>query len=86
MDRKLEKPPTVRRVLSGDDIADMDEQFDECDADGDQRIDFGEFSLLLERLGSELAPAQRRARFDAIDTDRNGAINRQEFMAWWRGA
>jgi len=75
----------VRRALSSDELADLDEQFDECDADGDQRIDFIEFSQLLENLGSEVPPERRQARFDEIDTDRDGAVDRREFMEWWRG-
>lgn len=74
------------RALSSDELADLDEQFDECDADGDQRIDFTEFSQLLENLGSSVPPSQRRARFDAIDANHDGAIDRREFMEWWRGA
>lgn len=83
---KRNPPRPVRRPLSSDELADLAEQFDECDADGDQRIDFTEFSQLLENLGSEVPPARRRARFDAIDTDHDGAIGRSEFMDWWRGA
>jgi Ca2+-binding EF-hand superfamily protein len=77
---------SARPPLSGDDLADIDEQFDECDANGDQRIDFTEFSQLLEQLGSELTMTQRRDRFAAIDTDRDGAVDRNEFMEWWRSA
>ena len=61
--------PKGRRPLSSDELADLDEQFDECDADGDQRIDFGEFSQLLDSLGSEAPTAQRRARFDQESRD-----------------
>jgi Ca2+-binding EF-hand superfamily protein len=78
-------PRSARRPLSSDDLADLDEQFDECDADGDQRIDFTEFSQLLENLGSEVPPDRRRARFAEIDVDRDGFIDRPEFMEWWRG-
>ena len=85
MASKDERRP-VPRPLSSDELADLDEQFDECDANGDQRIDFTEFSQLLENLGSEVPPRQRRARFDAIDADHDGAISRPEFMEWWRGA
>ena len=53
-------------------------------ANGDQRIDFTEFSQLLENLGSEVPPERRRARFNELDTDRDGAIDRREFMEWWR--
>jgi len=73
-----------KRPLSGDELADIEEQFDECDADGDQRIDFTEFSQLLENLGADIPAAQRRSRFDEIDSDRNGAIDRREFTEWWR--
>jgi Ca2+-binding EF-hand superfamily protein len=72
-----------RRPLTSDELADAEEQFDECDADGDQRIDFTEYSQLLDNLGAEVPPAKRRNRFNAIDTDRDGAIDRSEFMAWW---
>lgn len=82
---KAKSVPSVQRPLSGDDLADLAEQFDECDVDGDQRIDFAEFSQLLENLESEVPPAQRRSRFDAIDLDHDGAISRHEFMQWWRG-
>ena len=83
---KRNGPPSARRPVGSDDLADVDEQFDECDVDGDQRIDFAEFSQLLENLGSEVPPAQRRSRFDAIDADHDGAIDRREFIDWWRGA
>ena len=73
------------RPLSGDELADLEEQFDECDADGDQRISFAEFTQLLERLGSEVPPEKRHAQFDEIDLDRDGAIVHSEFMQWWRG-
>jgi Ca2+-binding EF-hand superfamily protein len=73
----------VQRPLTNDDIADLNEQFDECDADGDRLIDFGEFSQLLDRLGSQLSPAQCRSEFDSIDLDRDGTIDHGEFMAWW---
>ena len=86
MASKLNPPRTVRRPLSSDELADLDEQFDECDADGDQRIDFTEFSQLLENLGSDVPPDHRQARFDELDADHDGAIDRSEFMEWWRGA
>ena len=74
-----------RPPLGGDDLADVEEQFDECDADGDARIDFAEFSQLLENLGAEVPPGQRRQRFGELDANGDGAIDRAEFMEWWRG-
>lgn len=84
MSSKRKVAPMVRRPLSADELHDLQEQFDACDADGDQRISFTEFSELLENLGSELLPEQRRSRFDEIDLDRNGLIDRDEFLHWWR--
>lgn len=78
--------PERPRPLSGDDLADLAEQFDECDVDGDQRIDFAEFSQLLENLESDVPLEQRQSRFGAIDLDHDGAIDRREFMEWWRGS
>jgi len=80
------RPPRPARPLSGDELADLHEQFDECDIDGDGRIDFTEFAQLLENLGSTVPSAKQRGHFDAIDLDSDGAIDRKEFMQWWRGA
>jgi nitroreductase len=77
--------PTSRRPLSGDELADAAESFGACDADGDGRIDFAEFSQLLEHLGLEGSSASYRNHFDGVDADRDGFIDRHEFVQWWRG-
>jgi Ca2+-binding EF-hand superfamily protein len=79
--RDIHQP--IRRPLSSDELADLTEAFDACDANGDQRIDVTEFSQLLENLGSDIPAAQRRARFDAIDLNHDGTIDRGEFVEWW---
>ena len=71
------------RPLTHEERAEVEEQFDSCDLDGDQRIDFNEYSMLMDSLGTEMAPAQRRNRFNAIDTDHDGTIDRKEFLVWW---
>jgi Ca2+-binding EF-hand superfamily protein len=65
---------------------DLAETFADCDADGDQRIDFAEFLQLLGNPDSEAQPAQPDAKFDEIDSDRNGATDRSDLMEWWRGS
>ena len=83
----MKHPSTgVCRTLSADDIANMDEAFGKCDADGNRQIDFEEFARLLDTLGSTSAPAQYRLRFNSIDLNHDGVIDRTEFLNWWRGA
>ena len=84
MTTRREPERSKSRPLTSDELADAEEQFDECDADGDQRIDFTEYSQLLDNLGVEVPPAHRRSRFNAIDANRDGAIDRSEFLEWWR--
>ena len=86
MTTRRETQPRKGRALTSDELADAQEQFDECDTDGDQRIDFAEYSQLLDSLGVELPPIQRRNRFNAIDSDSDGAIERSEFIDWWRAS
>jgi Ca2+-binding EF-hand superfamily protein len=81
---ELETSRPAQRPPGLDGFVDLDEQFRACDRDGDQRIDFGEFTDLLARLGSLTSPRRRRARFEVIDTDRDGIISRGEFIEWLR--
>jgi Ca2+-binding EF-hand superfamily protein len=74
----------IRRPLTADELADMDEAFGKCDADGNRQIDFAEFARLLDTLGSSSAPAQYRLRFNSIDLNHDGVIDRTEFLNWWR--
>lgn len=77
--------PGSRRPLSSDELADLTEQFEFCDIDGDGRIGLAEFSQLLDALGVEIPASERQVRFTGIDLDRDGIISRDEFLEWWRG-
>jgi calmodulin len=70
-----------------EELLDLAEHFGQVDGDGDRRIDFAEFSRLVEDLADEDEPMpleERRIGFKEIDTDRDGAIDFHEFVAWWR--
>jgi calmodulin len=74
-----------------EELLDLAEHFGQVDADGDRRITFAEFSTLVENLSSDdddeaLSLEERRIGFQEIDTDRDGAIDFHEFVAWWREA
>lgn len=75
----------LRRPLSGDDLADLEELFDEADEDGDQKIQFAEFSQLLDSLGADMEYEEMRSGFRKIDANRDGAIEFQDFVEWVRG-
>ena len=74
----------ARRSLSPDELADLEELFDEVDEDGDQRLQFAEFSQLLDDLGVDMQSEELRAGFRKIDVNRDGAIDFKEFLDWWR--
>jgi calmodulin len=72
-----------------EELLDLAEHFGQVDSDGDRRINFAEFSTLVENLSGddddeELSLEERRIGFQEIDTDRDGAIDFHEFVAWWR--
>ena len=64
-------------------LEELREGFDECDANGDGKIQFEEFSALLENLGAETNAEERKIGFREIDTDGDGVIDFDEFIAWW---
>ena len=80
------EPGRTYRPLSGDDIAQLHDEFQACDADGDGRVGLSEFESLLQSVGSQLSSEQRRSEFLRIDTDGNGLIDVAEFKRWWIGA
>ena len=66
------------------DSDDLIESFNHFDRDGDGRIDLAEFGELCQALGGAIDDEHKRIGFKAIDSNRNGAIDFDEFVAWWR--
>jgi len=61
----------------------LKENFEQADSDGDSRITFAEFSSLLVDLEAGMTVDELRIGFHEIDTDHDGLIDLQEFIAWW---
>jgi Ca2+-binding EF-hand superfamily protein len=59
------------------------ENFDHFDANGDGRIDVGEFTRLMAALGGEEPGMDAAIGFSAIDTDGSGLIEFDEFSSWF---
>lgn len=65
------------------DNEELRENFDYFDADGDGKLDLGEFSSLMKALDA-LDPGESAALgFRAIDTDRSGQVEFDEFVRWF---
>jgi Ca2+-binding EF-hand superfamily protein len=60
------------------------EDFEAVDEDQDGRIDFGEFTVLMDDLDPGMSAAVLRIGFGEIDTDHDGRISLAEFIAWRR--
>ena len=65
MSEKDKPPQSVRRPLSSDELADLEEQFDECDAD-----------VVGHAMEGALAAAGVRGRARALAVDAEGATAR----------
>ena len=59
------------------------ETFDHFDRNGNGTIEVGELARLLEALGASLSAEELAAGLEALDTNRNGLVDFDEFVAWW---
>lgn len=59
------------------------EDFDFNDSNKDGRITLGEFVRFMSALEAGVTAEECRIGFEQIDTDRDGAIGFDEFVAWW---
>ena len=62
--------------------AEIDERFAKADADGSGGIDVGELKIMAAAEGQELNDEEAADVMDAIDTDGNGTIDKEEFAAF----
>ncbi|MFO7277982.1 MAG: EF-hand domain-containing protein [Pseudomonadota bacterium] len=79
---------TVRDYIrpGTEELTRLREDFNFNDANRDGKITFGEFVRLMSALEAGLTAEECRIGFDEIDTDNDGAIDFEEFAAWWREA
>lgn len=67
---------------------DVIETFNELDADNDGKLDFGELSQLLARLGdpSDVTEEKVRELREILDANHNNTIEIHEFTSWYIGS
>jgi len=68
---------------SAERVAELRENFTECDENGDGRIQYDEFVTLLNNIGAQTNEQENRLGFDEVDTDKDGSISFDEFVAWF---
>jgi Ca2+-binding EF-hand superfamily protein len=66
-----------------EELDELREAFDYNDRDGDGRIQLVEFSAMLDELEAEMTDTDVEIGFKDIDTNDDGLIDFQEFVAWW---
>jgi Ca2+-binding EF-hand superfamily protein len=62
------------------------ESFDAFDLNHDGRLTLGEFIRFMEDLDENLTAEECEIGFEEIDSDRDGAIEFEEFATWWTKA
>ena len=53
------------------------------DKNKDGRISLPEFRALLADLEADVSDQESRIGFQSVDTDHDGSIDFEEFVAWW---
>lgn len=66
-----------------EELDELREAFDYNDRDGDGKIQLDEFSDMLDELEAEMSEKEIEIGFKDIDTNDDGLIDFQEFVAWW---
>jgi calmodulin/calcium-binding protein CML/plastin-2 len=63
--------------------AELREDFEYFDDDGDGLLQFSEFVSFLDGLGADMSTNECRVGFAEIDSDQDGMIEYDEFLNWW---
>jgi calmodulin len=69
--------------LTDDELAELREIFSHYDENENGTMEARELGALLEALGAELDQEQVASAMRDLDTDGNGTIELEEFIAWW---
>ena len=64
-------------------LDELREAFDYNDRDNDGRIQLDEFSAMLDELEADMTRTDIEIGFKDIDTNDDGLIDFDEFVAWW---
>lgn len=68
---------------SDEELDELRESFDYNDRDHDGRIELNEFAEMLDELEGDMSKQEIEIGFNDIDTNDDGLIDFDEFVAWW---
>jgi calmodulin len=66
-----------------EELDELREAFDYNDRDGDGKIQLDEFSAMLDELEADMSENDIEIGFKDIDTNDDGLVDFEEFVAWW---
>ena len=72
-----------RDAVQPERIAELLEDFEYFDGDGDGLMRFDEFEQFMDGIGADMTGDECRNGFLEIDSDRDGTIEFEEFLEWW---
>jgi Ca2+-binding EF-hand superfamily protein len=72
----------MRNSTVGEKPDEIEESFERIDENGNCSIEFEEFVSLMLEMDHTKADSALRVQFDAIDSNRDGRVSRDEFRAW----
>lgn len=64
-------------------LEELHDAFDYNDRDDDGRIVLDEFIEMLDELDAGISESEAKIGFADIDTNDDGLIDFEEFVAWW---
>lgn len=64
-------------------LEELRETFEYNDRDSDGRIQLDEFIEMLDELEANIDDKEAKVGFHDIDTNDDGLIDFEEFLAWW---
>lgn len=73
----------AKQTFSEEQLDELREAFDYNDRDSDGRISLSEFIDMLDELEAEMSNEDAQIGFQDIDTNDDGLIDFEEFVAWW---
>lgn len=75
---------TEKTALTEAQVADIRKEFDFFDRDNNGQIELNEFIELLTVLSPKTKANRVEEGFSLIDTNNDGFIDFEEFLAWWQ--